>query len=155
MEVWQHLLILLISASGLFIGGFIQQYTKKEVSYAKDWIMRGAEFLALCIVLLILYERQVGFLYFAVAILLFAYIMFFRKQSPEIYKKTGTAIGTYILYSIFYYYGAQSQFMLAIVSIIFIKGLLVGSLMTLKRKQTMAYCVLVYVLLGLLFTVFL
>ena len=39
MEVWQHLLIALLSASGFLVGRYIGNKTKEEVIYARRYLL--------------------------------------------------------------------------------------------------------------------
>ena len=71
----------------------------------------------------------------------------------EIYQKPMVTGGYYVAFAAFYALGIHAVLLIA--TLIFIEGLLIGSLITLRNKRTMMIAMAIYVVLGLLFALIL
>lgn len=137
MEIWQHLLALLISISGLFVGRLITKHTHSEVDHAKKWIEGAGILLTLSGVLLSFFVLGLDVLWYFFTTLIFAGFAYKTVLTVDL-KHRNLSVVTFGMYAVFgagYTIVALSSYVLLFVTLMFLGGLCNGSLTALDLSS--------------------
>jgi len=80
MEIWQHLLVLIISGCALFLGGAIATYTASEIKYAQKWLIAFNQLCALALIMIVLFVSSVAWYWYALVFVLFLGYIYKKSQ---------------------------------------------------------------------------
>ena len=159
MEIWQHLLILLIGGSGLLWGAIIALYTRNEILYAEKYMIFFNQLSGLLLVCLALWAEEFPWWAYTLVLALFVIYIYKKSTSKKMQslkheKRCVMNYITYAIYGLLYGEVSTSSLVMLFSIIIFINSLAIGSLAHVRKKDSLEYVLpyALYVAVGLIWT---
>ena len=159
MEIWQHLLVLLIGGSGISLGALVALYTQNEVKHAEKHLIFFTQLCGLLLIWLTLNVFDVHPLWYVGFAALFAAYVAMKMNSPKMQslKHQKRTLTNYVFYAAFgalYGLVSYSNLVLVFSAIVFIDSLTIGSLAQIRGKDSLEFAIPwgIYVAAGLLST---